>query len=128
MHTDKPLVLRAAAEGLANLPVDVVMTTGGNRDPGELDLGLPAANVRIERWISHSDLLPRTDVVVTTGGAGTVMAVLAAGVPMVIVPTEWDKPENAQRVVEAGAGLRLSPQRCAEQNLRAAVDRVLSDP
>jgi MGT family glycosyltransferase len=104
------------------------MTTGDDRDPVALDLGPIASNVRVARWVSHSDLLPYTDVVVTTGGAGTVLAALHAGVPLVIVPTEWDKPENAQRVVEAGAGLRLSPRRCTPERLRAVVERVLEEP
>ena len=65
---------------------------------------------------------------VTTGGAGTVMAALAAGAPLIVVPTEWDKFENAQRVVEAGAGLRLPLRHCTPERLRAAVERVLSEP
>jgi UDP:flavonoid glycosyltransferase YjiC (YdhE family) len=54
--------------------------------------------------------------------------VLEAGVPLVVVPTEWDKPENAQRVVEAGAGVRLSPRRLTPARLRTAVERMLEDP
>jgi len=128
MHAGRPLVLRAAAQGLANLPLQVVMTSGEDRDPASLDMGPLAPNVRVERWVSHSDLLPRTSVMVTTGGGGTVVAGIQAGVPMVVVPTQWDKPENAQRVVEAGMGLRLAPRHCTPQRLRAAVERILSDP
>jgi len=128
MHAGPPLVLRAAAQGLAHMPLRVVMTSGRERDPASLELGPIAANVRVEPWVPHSDLLPRTDVMVTTGGGSTVVAGLQAGVPMVVVPTQWDKPENAQRVVEAGVGLRLEPQRCTPQRLRTAVERVLGDP
>ena len=64
----------------------------------------------------------------TTGGAGTVMAALRAGVPLVVVPTTWDKPADAPRRVEAGVGVRLSPRRCTPERLRAAVDEVLGDP
>ena len=53
---------------------------------------------------------------------------LNAGVPQVIIPTEWDKPENAQRVVEAGAGLRLTPWRVTPKRLRVAAERLLSEP
>jgi len=127
-HRQDPFVLRAAARGLANLPMQVIMTTGRDRDPEELDLGPMAPNVHVMRWVSHSELLPYTDVVVTTGGAGTVLAALSAGVPLVIIPTDWDKPENAQRVVEAGAGLRLAPGRCTPKQLRASVERVLNNP
>jgi MGT family glycosyltransferase len=127
-HSQAPILLRAAAQGLGGRPVQVVMTTGGRRTLAELELGPLASNVRVEPWVAHEFLLPRTDVVVTTGGAGTVMTVLEAGIPLVIVPTEWDKPENAQRVVEAGAGLRLSPRRLTPARLRAAVERVLAEP
>jgi len=72
--------------------------------------------------------MPKTSVLVCLGGAGTIFAALRAGVPLVIVPTEWDKPENAQRVVEAGVGLRLDPRRCTPERLRAAVEHVLQEP
>ena len=45
-----------------------------------------------------------------------------------IVPTTWDKPDNARRITEAGAGIRLSPKKCTPQSLRAAVDEVLGTP
>ncbi len=128
MHAQKPLLLQAAAKGLADLPLQVIMTSGSHRDPAAIGLSDLAPNIRVESWVAHSDLLPRTDVVVTTGGAGTVSAILAAGIPLVIVPTEWDKPENARRVEEAGAGLCLSPSRCTPKRLRAAVEQVLGNP
>ena len=127
-HIHKPLVLDAALRGLGSLPVQVVATTGGARTVAELGLAEPPQNVRLTQWVSHSDLLPRTDVVVTTGGAGTVMASLAAGVPLVLVPTEWDKPETAQRVVEAGVGVRLAPRDCTPERLRESVSTVLRVP
>jgi MGT family glycosyltransferase len=128
MHTQRPVLLEAAARGLGGLPMSVVMTTGGHRRTEDLGLGPLAPNVRVEPWVAHADLMPRTDVLVSTGGAGTVMTALAAGVPMVVVPTEWDKPENAQRVVEAGAGIRLSPGRLTPRRLRLAVETILGEP
>jgi MGT family glycosyltransferase len=127
MHSTEPLVLRAAARGLANLPMQVIMTTGRGRDPAGLGLGPLAPNIHIRRWVAHTDLLPCTDVMVTTGGGGTVLAGLEAGVPMVVVPTQWEKPDNAQRVVEAGVGLRLPPGRCSPERLRAMVQRILAE-
>jgi MGT family glycosyltransferase len=111
----RPLLLRAAAEGLGGLPLQVVMTTGRQRDPGSLDLGPLAANVIVHSWVVQSELLPKCSVV-------------ARGIPLVVVPMEWDQLENAQRVVEAGAGLRISPRRCSAKRLRAAVERVLTEP
>jgi MGT family glycosyltransferase len=128
VHVLSPFVLKAAAQGLANLPMQVILTTGGNREPEELDLGPIAPNVRVVRWVSHTELLPHLDVMITTGGSATVQSTLKAGVPLIIVPTEWDKPDIARRVVESGAGLRLAPQDCTPQRLRAAVEEVLHTP
>jgi MGT family glycosyltransferase len=127
-HYHDPIVLRAAAVGLADRPMQVIMTSGPQRDPGSLKLGTLPPNVRLEQWVSHSHLLPRCAAMVTTGGAGTVMAALQAGVPQLIVPTRWDKSDNAQRVVEAGAGLRLDTHRCNAARLQTAVERLLAEP
>ncbi len=128
VHVGEPFVLRAAAQGLANLQMEVIMTSGGARDPESINLGAVAPNLHLARWIPHSDLLPNTDVMVTTGGAGTVLAAIEARVPMVLIPTEWDKPELAQRIVEAGAGIRISPSKVNAKTIRAAVERILQEP
>jgi MGT family glycosyltransferase len=125
----EPFLLCAAATGLASQPLEVILTTGQpSRDPGVLGMNPLPANVHVERWISHEDLLPRCAALVTTGGAATVLASLKAGVPLLVVPTFWDKSDNAQRVVEAGAGLRLAPRRCTPEALRAAVMRLIEEP
>jgi UDP:flavonoid glycosyltransferase YjiC (YdhE family) len=126
VHLQEPFVLRAAARGLGGRPMEVVLTTGPHRDPAAL--GPIAPNVRVEEFVSHSDLLPRCHAIVTTGGTGTILAALRAGLPMVLVPTGWDHPDNARRVEAAGAGIRLSPRRCTPEALRRAVERVLGEP
>jgi len=128
VHVVKPFVLSAAAQGLANLPMQVILTTGGNREPSELDLGPIAPNVTVVRWVSHTELLPHLDVMITTGGSATVQTTLRAGVPLIIVPTDWDKPDIARRVVETGAGIQLTPAQCTPQRLRAAVEQILGTP
>jgi N-glycosyltransferase StaG len=45
----------------------------------------------------------------------------------VLVPTSWDKPDIALRMVEAGVAVRVPPRRCTPEALRAAVDQVLGD-
>lgn len=128
LHTQRPFVLQAAAEGLAGLPMQVIMTTGGDRDPDSLGLGPLAPNIHVDRFVPYAKLLPKIDVMVTTGGAGTVLYALDAGVPQVVIPTEWDKLENAQRVADARAGIRLAPRRVSAASLRAAVQKVLDGP
>jgi UDP:flavonoid glycosyltransferase YjiC (YdhE family) len=126
-HHGDPFLLRAAASGLAGLPLQAILTTGRDRDPSDLGL-MRAANVHVAPWLSHSTLLPRTRALVTTGGAQTIMAALQAGVPLVVVPTGWDKPANASRLERAGVAVTVAPRRCTPERLRGAVQQVLDDP
>jgi MGT family glycosyltransferase len=128
LHTHEPVVLRTAAQALADQPIQVIMTTGERRDPSELGLGPIAPNVQVERWMAPSDLLPVADLVITTGNPDIVLAALSAGVPLIVVPTTWDQSSNARRVVDEGAGLRLALRRCTPERLRAVVERVLGEP
>jgi MGT family glycosyltransferase len=123
-----PFLLRTAIEALADQPVELIVTTGGQRDPSEAGVRVAAPNVHVARWLSHGELLPRCAAVITVGGPATIVAAMRAGVPAVVVPTSWDKPDNARRVTEAGAGVRLSPRRCTAETLRVAVRQVLDEP
>lgn len=127
-HFKEHVVLRAAAEGLAGGPYEAILTTGRDRDTAAMGLADTAANVHVTDWLSHDVLLPRCQAIVTTGGMGTVMAALRAGVPLVVVPTDWDKPASAQRIVASEVGVRLAPRRCTPERLRAAVEQVIQDP
>ena len=122
-----PFLLRTAIEALADEPVELIVTTGRHRDQGALGFRAGASNVHVTAWLSHGELLPRCAAVVTVGGKATILAAMEAGVPMVLVPTTWDKPDNARRVTEAGAGIRISPRRCTPPALRMGVREVLGD-
>jgi len=123
---EEPFLLQAASDGLAEAALEAVLTTGRGRDARAIRSRSP--NVHVADWLSHDVLLPRCGAVVTTGGMGTVMAALAAGVPLVVVPTGWDKPATAQRVVAAQVAVRVPPRRCTPERLRAAVEQVLTEP
>ncbi|MCA9940164.1 MAG: hypothetical protein KC418_16095 [Anaerolineales bacterium] len=128
LRDQKPIILRAAAKGLADLPIQVVMTTGGRRDPAEVGLHPVAPNIHIKSWVPDSEFIPKVDLLVAAGGASTTLGALQAGVPLVMVPTEWDKPESAERVAASGAGIRLSPWKLTPEKLRQAVEEVLYNP
>ena len=72
-------------------------------------------------------MLPYCSAVLTHGGHGTVIKALAAGVPLVVAPLGRDQPDNAARVVHAGAGLRVS-RKASAADLRNALGRVLDEP
>jgi MGT family glycosyltransferase len=115
-------VLQRTLDALADVDVEVVCTLGRV----SIDGLSPPPNASIFDWIPHPELLPRTDVVVTHAGLSTVMAALAAGVPMVCMPMGRDQPLNAQRVAALGLGMELSPAASAKV-IRDAVEVVLDN-
>jgi UDP:flavonoid glycosyltransferase YjiC (YdhE family) len=112
--------------GLAELPVEVVATTGPELDPAEL--GPQPPNVRLERHLPHADVLPRCSAVVTHGGSGTVLGALAHGLPLVVVPLGADQPQNADRCEALGLGVVLDPVEAIPEDVRGAAAVVLSEP
>jgi len=117
-------LLQQAADALGQLPVRGLVTTGPAVDPAVISA---PGNVTVTRWVRHADVLPHCSAVITHGGHGTVMKALIAGVPLILVPLGRDQPDNAARVVYAGAGVRLRKNTSADA-LRAAISRVIADP
>jgi UDP:flavonoid glycosyltransferase YjiC (YdhE family) len=97
-------LLAAILADVAALDVDVVATLGVQLTTPPLE----APSVRYEGFRPLAELLPGVDVVVTTGGAGTVLAAAAAGIPMVVIPQGADQFINAARAVDAGVAVQES--------------------
>jgi UDP:flavonoid glycosyltransferase YjiC (YdhE family) len=97
-------VYSAALAAVADLPVRVLLTLGGN----DLELGEVPSNVHLESWVSEPDVLAGASVAVGHGGTGTTLSALAAGCPLVVVPLFGDQPFNAVRVAVSGAGVAAS--------------------
>ncbi len=128
LHTTEPFLMRSARNALAGEPVRVAMATGPYRRPADLGLEPLPPNMRAEQWINHSWLMPRTSVLICAGNTGAMLAALRCGVPIIAIPTEWDHAENAQCVVQAGAGIRIPRWRCTPIRLRKTVEEVLRNP
>jgi UDP:flavonoid glycosyltransferase YjiC (YdhE family) len=112
--------------GLRDLDANVVVTVGREIDPAMF--GPQPEHVRIERYIPQSALLPRCDVVVSHGGAGSTIGALAAGLPSVLLPMGADQPLNAARARALGVAVALDVMRATPNEVRAAVETVLGDP
>jgi MGT family glycosyltransferase len=121
---DAPQFYRACFEGLADLPCQIVLSTGG----AALDLPEPPANFLVSRFVPQLRLLARSAAFITHGGMNSANESLALGVPMIVVPQRGDQHLVAARVTELGAGLSVPPREINATRLRDAVSRVLTEP
>jgi UDP:flavonoid glycosyltransferase YjiC (YdhE family) len=112
--------------GLRDLSINVVVTTGRDLDPDLL--GPQPRNVRIERYIPQSTLLPLCDLVVNHGGSGSVIGSVAHGVPMVVLPMGADQPLNAARCEALGVGRALDVVTATPSSIAQAATAVLNRP
>jgi UDP:flavonoid glycosyltransferase YjiC (YdhE family) len=120
-----PTVFAAALAGLSALDVNVLVAVGPRGEPGAI--AADPARVRMERFVPLDRALDRCDLVVAHGGAGTILAALVRGIPLVVIPQGADQFINAERAVAAGAALSIAPADFNSDALRAAVERVRGD-
>jgi UDP:flavonoid glycosyltransferase YjiC (YdhE family) len=80
-------------------------------------------NVTTTDWLPFADVLPHVAGMVHHGGAGSVMAALAAGTPQVVVPGPGDRTEHARLVAARGAGLGVP----AREVTAATLERLVTD-
>jgi UDP:flavonoid glycosyltransferase YjiC (YdhE family) len=118
--------LRAAADGVAALDVDALVTVGPGGDPSAL--GPLPDTVRVERFVPQGVLLPHVDVVVHHGGSGTMLGALSLGLPQLVLPHGADQFINAEALLGSGAGLRLLPEEIAAASVADAVRALLVEP
>ncbi len=78
-------------------------------------------------YAPYSQILPRAAAVVHQGGVGTTGQALRAGVPTLIVPFNYDQPDNASRVERLGVGRTLARKKYTAANVVKELDRLLND-
>jgi len=117
-------VLGAILAGAAATGAHIVGALGS--DPAAL--GPMPSGVTVHRYVPMSTLLPVADLVAFHGGSGTMLAALAAGRPMVIVPLAADQPDNADLCERAGVARVVPLETLTADAVRDAVADVLAQP
>jgi MGT family glycosyltransferase len=102
----------------------ILVTTGGK--PIEMIPCPLTKNTIASRFLGFREILPDVDVLVAFASYGTVTQALSFGVPMVVTGLGEDKPEVGSRVAWTGSGIYLRTDTPSVEDVREAVDRVLS--
>ncbi|MCC3777134.1 activator-dependent family glycosyltransferase [Streptomyces sp. UNOB3_S3] len=110
---------------LGDLDVEIVATLDSTQRENLTDV---PGNVRIVDFVSMDVLLPTCAAIIHHGGAGTSATALLHGVPQIVIGAHWDAPLMARQLDDFGAGISIRPEDLDAATLRAAVQRVLTDP
>ncbi len=84
-YRDQPELIAAAVEALLGAGFAALVTTPDAELARRLR-SLDPGRVQVENWVSLPRVLVSCELVVSHGGAGTVLAALGAGVPLLLLP------------------------------------------
>lgn len=123
--SDDPAYFQNIAEACDGLPVQLIITRGGGREPrAENLLGSPL----IVDYAPQLELLKRISLTITHGSLNTLSESLSQGVPLLVLPQVFDQNGSAIRLARSGAGIALSRRQANPKTIRAAIQEVLSNP
>ena len=114
---------------LAVQDVDAVVTTGSSVNLSDLISELPnraRSRIHVHSYVPQSSVLARAPVVVSHGGAGTVLAAGATCVPQVVLPVTADQFDNADALASAGVAVSLDVASADPAIVAAHIDRQIT--
>jgi MGT family glycosyltransferase len=115
-------LMRRVVDVLSRTPHRYIVSMGPRAD----ELVLPD-NMTGAEMLPQPAIIPMVDLVITHGGNNTTTEALHFGKPMVLLPLFWDQYDNAQRMHELGFGVRLDTYAFTDEEMVAALDRLLGD-
>jgi MGT family glycosyltransferase len=123
-YMNQRALVQRVLDAIGGLPVRALLTAGPALEADQLRI---PANTRTVAFVPHRTVLPHAALVVTHAGWQTINAALSDGVPLLCVPDGRDQPDNAARVVAAGAGVRVR-KKASPRKLRRVIAQALTDP
>lgn len=136
-NQDKPLIyvsfgslgsgdtdtLKRLISAIEKMPVRALFNVGDYHDAFDS----PPPNVHLASWYPQPSVISQVDAVVHHGGNNSFTECLYFGKPAIIMPYVWDGHDNATRVQETGHGLKMHRADWTDEQLRGAIDTLLTD-
>ena len=114
---------KASLEAAALLQRRAILLLGNNPPPADLPSSVLAVN-----YARFSQLFPYAAVIVHQGGIGTTAQALRAGRPMLVMPYNFDQPDNAARVVRLGIGRTICRKDYSAARVAGEIAQLLENP
>jgi len=106
---------------LSRMPVAVMMTTSGWDAPAE------HPGVYLAPLLPFGEAAAASRIVVSHGGSSGFYPALAAGTPVLGIPSNADQQIAAAVLADSGAGLSLRVEEASERRIGEALERIFSD-
>lgn len=124
LQNRKQDIFTIIAEACVGLDAQLVVSLGSSSAPDSLPK-LPGSPL-IVKYAPQLQLLQKAALTITHAGLNTALESLSNGVPMVAIPITNDQPGVGARIVWIGAGEVVPLSRISTTNLRAAIQKVLT--
>ena len=112
------------AEACVGLDAQLVISLGGGLEPEALP-NLPRETL-VVKYAPQLELLQKATLNITHAGLYTTLESLRYGVPIVAIPITDDQPGVAARIAWTGVGECIALNRLNVNNLRKAIELVLT--
>lgn len=119
-------LLRRAYPALGRAPYRFIVTTG-NQVSSETIAAAPS-NFRFAAYAPGSKLLEHCAAMVFHGGNGSMYQALAAGVPMLALPSHLEQHASYRVALREGFGRKGSARRITGEQLLREIDTLVHDP
>jgi len=104
-YNARPEPFKAVIAGLADEPVDVLISTGDGKWVTDAELGPLPENVTVRSFVPAREVLARASVHITHGGCNSAHESMLAAVPMVVLPQAFDQFPMARAISNLGIGV-----------------------
>ena len=125
LHNEQLNFYRQCIEALSDSPNPVILVIG--KAIQAKDLGPIPNHVYIFDFVPQLEVLTRTKVFITHGGANSIQEGLYFGVPLLLFPQTPEQYLNAKMVQKTGAGVLLSKKKPTAADIRQQIDLLLHD-
>jgi UDP:flavonoid glycosyltransferase YjiC (YdhE family) len=123
MHSNASARLQLIIELAASFP-ETDFTIACGRGILSSCVNETSANVKIQESVPQLELLRRSDMFITHGGLSSIKEGIISGVPLLVLPAQFDQPFNAIRVEVHGIGEAIFPEELTLAALTAAFLRI----
>lgn len=130
IHNTNPDFYRACFDAFGSYPATFILSAGRQTDLNQLE-PMPS-NFIVRSSVQQLEVLQRADAFITHGGMNSIHEGLYYGVPLIVVPQQFEQLLNGRMAAARGAALVLEGQVSGEgiraEDLRQALDQVLTQP